>query len=237
MKPGDRLLQRFLERLPDELGAPPDLVLATGDLIEIDEGIDPLVEALGRLEAKLGRFYVLGSHDYFQSRFHAYTKYFTGRRPVNTHPADTARLEHGLQDKGWQPLVNDTATVNVEGRTLRLVGVDDPYIKRHKTDHIAREPGDAAAIGLMHAPDLVSEYALAGFDVAVAGHTHAGQVKVPGVGAVVTNCSLPAALADGLHRIGGMWLHVSPGLGTGRFSPVRFNSPPEATLLLLEPVA
>ncbi len=237
MKAGDRTLQRFLERVPDELGAAPDLVLATGDFVENDEAIDPLVETLGRLDARLGRFYVLGSHDYYQSRFHAYTKYFTGRRPVNTDPADTERLEMGLREKGWRSLVNSSETLDVAGDVVRLTGVDDPYIKRHRTEHISREPGDAVAIGLMHAPDLVSEFSLAGFDLVLAGHTHGGQVRVPLVGAVVTNCTIPAALAGGLSRVGATWLHVSPGLGTGRFSPIRFNCPPEVTLLLLEPVA
>jgi predicted MPP superfamily phosphohydrolase len=236
MKRGDRALQRFLEKVPDELGAAPDLVLATGDLIENDEGIDPLIEAFGKLDARLGRFYVLGSHDYYQSRFHAYTKYFTGQRPVSTDRADTERLEMGLLEKGWHSLLNSSESVDVEGDVVRLTGVDDPYIKRHRTEHIARESGDAAAIGLMHAPDLVSQFSLAGFDLVLAGHTHAGQVRFPFAGAVVTNCSLPAALAGGLHRVGGTWLHVSPGLGTGKFAPIRINCPPEITLLLLEPV-
>jgi predicted MPP superfamily phosphohydrolase len=89
------------------------------------------------------------------------------------------------------------------------------------------------AIGVVHTPDVVSEWALGGYDLVLAGHTHGGQVRIPGVGAVVTNCTLPPALAAGLHRIGGAWLHVSPGLGTGRFSPIRFNCRPEATLLRL----
>lgn len=237
MKRNHGVLQGFLEGLPEELGAAPDLVLATGDLIEDDGGIDPLVEAFGRLDARLGRFYVLGSHDYFQSEFHAYAKYFTGRKPTNTTPADTARLHEGLQEKGWRPLLNSEETVDVGGATVRLCGVDDPYIKRHRTDHIRRASGDAAAIGLMHSPDIVSEFSLAGFDLGLAGHTHAGQVRVPGMGAVVTNCSLPAGLAGGLHRVGPTWLHVSPGLGNGRFSPIRFNCRPEATLLVLEPVS
>jgi predicted MPP superfamily phosphohydrolase len=74
---------------------------------------------------------------------------------------------------------------------------------------------------------------LAGFDLVLGGHTHAGQVRIPGVGALVTNSSLPAALGGGLHRIGSGWLHVSPGLGTGRFAPIRFACRPEATLLVL----
>ncbi len=231
MRAKHKRLQRWLLELPDRLGAIPDMILATGDLIEDDSGIEPVVEALGALRANYGRFYVLGSHDYYQSKFQAYTKYVTGRRPVRAPKADTTRLESGLQAAGWKPVTNSVEVVDTDGGRIRVTGVDDPYIHRDRTDHIHRQAEDALALGLVHAPDVVSDYALAGFDLVVAGHTHAGQVRVPGLGAIVTNCSLPAALAGGLNRVGDTWLHVSPGLGSGRFAPIRFNCRPEATLL------
>jgi predicted MPP superfamily phosphohydrolase len=230
-----RKLVDWLRGLPEQIGIAPDIVVITGDLIEDDSGIDPVLWALEGLDAGIGRFYVLGSHDYYQSRFQAYTKYFTGRRPLGAPRAATHALESGLQSRGWLPLTNETRFAQTPYGRIRLTGVDDPYIGRDKTDHITRTEEDALAIGLVHAPDVVSEFALAGFDLVLAGHTHGGQVRVPGVGAVVTNCSLPAALAGGAHRIGSCWLHVSPGLGTGRFTPVRFGCPPEATLLELLP--
>jgi predicted MPP superfamily phosphohydrolase len=113
--------------------------------------------------------------------------------------------------------------------------VDDPYLGRHSTSHIARAEGECAAIALVHAPDVVSEWALNGFDLIVGGHTHGGQLRLPGWGSLVTNCRLPNALSQGLHRIGHTWLHVSPGLGQSRFSPIRFWCRPEATLLRLVP--
>jgi uncharacterized protein len=230
-----RAVQRWLGKLPDLLDQPPDLVLATGDLTQDDSGIDPVVEAFAELPARVGRFYVLGSHDYYQSKFQAYTKYFTGHQAINAPPADTDRLETGLKESGWMPVTNSTELVESDVGRIRVAGVDDPYLNRHRTEHIRREPGDVLAIGLMHAPDVVSEYALAGFDLVLAGHTHGGQVRFPGFGAVVTNSSLPAALAGGLNLIGQTWLHVSPGLGNSPFSPIRFNCRPEATLLQLRP--
>jgi predicted MPP superfamily phosphohydrolase len=116
---------------------------------------------------------------------------------------------------------------------VRVAGVDDPYLGRARTGHLHRAPDDVVAIGLMHAPDVVSAFVLAGFDLVLAGHTHAGQVRLPGIGAVVTNCSLPTGLAGGAHRVGDAWLHVSPGLGTGSFAPIRFRARPEVTLLRL----
>ena len=235
MTAGHKTLRHWLLDLPEQLGGAPDMVLATGDFIENDSGIGPVIEALGTLRSRHGCFYVLGSHDYYQSKFQAYTKYFTGRRPVHAPKADTARLEAGLKEAGWTPVTNSTEVVDTDRGRVRVTGVDDPYIHRDRTDHIRREPGDALALGLVHAPDVVSDYALAGYDLVVAGHTHAGQVRVPGVGAVVTNCTLPSALAGGLNRIGDTWLHVSPGLGSGRFAPIRFNCRPEATLLTFQP--
>jgi uncharacterized protein len=232
----DRRLMAWLERLPAALPCVPDLVLATGDMIENDRGIDPLLESLSHFEALLGRFYVLGSHDYYQSQFQAYTKYWTGRRgKLRSPPANTDKLIKGLDALGWVNLTNASSMVASGSGSIRLTGVDDPYLKRHKTGHITRGPSEVAAIGLMHSPDIVSEWILNGFDVVVAGHTHGGQVRVPGVGALVTNCSLPRVLAAGPHRVGHGWLHVSPGLGTGRFSPIRFNCRPEATLLRFIP--
>lgn len=237
-------LVRFLRSVPVHVGRP-DIVIATGDLIEDDSGIEPITDALNSLDARYGRFYVLGSHDYFQSGFQSYTKYFSSkgdRPPVKR--ADTAFLERKLQESGWVSLANRTEFIDIgaggtggrgssESRAgrIRIAGVDDPYLRRDTDAHIHRSSDELFAIGLTHSPDSISRWMLTGFDLVLAGHTHAGQVRLPGVGALVTNSGLPSALAGGLHRIGGGWLHVSPGLGTGRFAPIRFNCRPEVTLL------
>jgi uncharacterized protein len=232
----NRRLARWLEALPDSLPARPDLVVSTGDMIEDDDGIDPLLDALAPLQATLGLFYVLGSHDYFQAVFKPYTKYLDGSDATERAPAaDTAKLEAGLRSAGWISVSNTTHCIDSPHGRLRISGVDDPFLNRHDTSHIERGADDVLAIGLMHSPDVVSDFARAGFDLVLAGHTHAGQVRIPGLGAIVTNCSLPRALAGGAHRVGASWLHVSPGLGTGKFSPIRFACRPEATLLRLVP--
>lgn len=244
-------LVRFLRSVPQSVGRP-DIVIATGDLIEDDSGIEPITDALNALDARYGRFYVLGSHDYYQSRFQSYTKYFSGKEdapPVKR--ADTARLERKLHDAGWVSLMNRTEFIDTGGpdtagtdtgtgtdRTrpgrIRIAGVDDPYLRRDTDAHVQRSSDERFAIGLTHSPDSISRWMLAGFDLVLAGHTHAGQVRLPGIGALVTNSDLPSALAGGLHRIGAGWLHVSPGLGTGRFAPIRFNCRPEVTLLEIQ---
>ena len=228
----DGRLAAWLHNLPERLEKTPDLVIATGDLIQGDDAIDPVVTLLAGIQATFGRYYVLGSHDYYVSAGPSYTKYFSKDRSVrSTIRTDVDRLERGLQEKGWISLTNRTETVEVHGRTVRLSGVDDPYLDRHDTSHVGRAAEDDLAIALVHAPNVVSEWALAGFDLVLAGHTHGGQVRIPFAGALVTNSELPTGLASGLHRIGRTWLHVSPGLGTGKYTPLRFLTRPEATLL------
>jgi predicted MPP superfamily phosphohydrolase len=230
----DARMAAFVKALPDEIGIP-DLVIATGDLVENDRGIAPAAEVLNALEARLARAYVLGSHDYYQSRFRSYVKYWSPARrgEIRAPRADNVRFETLLQEKGWIDLMNRDETIDSAHGKIRLAGVDDPYLRRHTTDHIRRATDEVMAIGLVHTPDVVSEWALAGFDLVLAGHTHGGQVRIPGIGAVVTNCTLPTGLGMGLNRVGSTWLHVSPGLGTGRFQPIRFNCYPRVTLLSL----
>ncbi|MBC8091522.1 MAG: metallophosphoesterase, partial [Pseudonocardia sp.] len=93
-------------------------------------------------------------------------------------------------------------------------------------------------LGLVHAPEpsVLDRFAGDGYDLLLAGHTHGGQVCVPGYGALVTNSGLHRSMARGLHRWSGpTWLHVSAGLGTSPYAPVRLACPPEATLLTLVP--
>jgi uncharacterized protein len=228
----DSKLISFVHRLSSRSEI--DIVLATGDLIEDDSGIEPLIDCFSRFEAPLGQFYVLGSHDYFQPLFDSYAKYFSGQRSkLNAPRAATPALQAGLAEHGWQPLINASTVVDTGRGRIRLTGIDDPYLKRQNVRVIRRGDDEVVAIGLVHSPEVVSEWFLAGFDLVLAGHTHAGQVRLPLVGAVVTNCSLPTGLAGGPHRVGTGWLHVSPGLGNGKFSPIRFNCRPEATILQL----
>ena len=233
---GDGALARYVARIPDVIGAPPDIVVATGDLIDDDSGIEPLANSLRNIEARHGKYYVFGSHDYYQTQWKPPTKYFTGNRSVpEVRPADTALLVERLGEQGWRSVINTTEWLNIGPTHIRVAGVDDPYLDRETTDHIERAPGEHLALGLVHAPSVVSPWILSGFDLVLAGHTHGGQVRLPFVGALVTNCSLPTALAMGLHRIGSSYLYVSPGLGHSRYSPIRFLARPTVTLFELVP--
>ncbi len=132
----------------------------------------------------------------------------------------------------------------------RSPGVDDPHLGYDDLDAVGG-PADAGAdlrLAVAHAPYLrvLDHFARAGHDLLVAGHTHGGQVCVPGVGALTTNCDLDTARAKGLHRHpadsrpgdpGSAWLHVSAGLGTSPYVRFRVACRPEATLLTLLPRA
>jgi predicted MPP superfamily phosphohydrolase len=89
---------------------------------------------------------------------------------------------------------------------------------------------------------VLDQLAADGYDAVFAGHTHGGQVCIPLYGALVTNCDLEPARVKGLHRhpavsrpgeAGSCWLHVSAGLGTSPYAPLRVSCRPEATLLTL----
>lgn len=109
----------------------------------------------------------------------------------------------------------------------------------------AREPGRPGTlrIGVTHAPyqRVLAGMQSLGCRAVLAGHTHGGQLCIPGYGALVTNCDLDRARASGLHGWpgdsgedpGAMWLHVSNGVGTSPFTPLRFACRPSVTLLTL----
>jgi uncharacterized protein len=92
---------------------------------------------------------------------------------------------------------------------------------------------------------VLDQFAADGYDLLLAGHTHGGQLCVPGFGALVTNCGIDRARARGLSMHPQVapvdrktaWLHVSGGLGTSPWVPVRFACRPEATLLTLVPAS
>ncbi len=110
-------------------------------------------------------------------------------------------LVDGLTTNGWLDLGNARATMKVDGREVDVRGVDDPHISRDRYDEVAG-PFDSAAdlaLGVTHAPYLrvLDAMAADGADLVLAGHTHGGQLCVPGVGALVTNCDLPRTPGQG----------------------------------------
>jgi predicted MPP superfamily phosphohydrolase len=225
-------------------GLKPDLVIDTGDNMAHRDSMPDVLRALEPLLAVPGAF-VPGSNDLFAPR---------AKNPARYLLPDQGRRFHGerlpwgeLRDEfaraGWVDLTHRRTTVTIAGRRIELAGVSDPHIKADHYDRVAG-PADnsvAVSIGLTHTPEprVLDAYAKDGFHLALAGHTHGGQLRVPGYGALVTNCGLDRRRARGLSTYGDeahpLWLHVSAGLGTSPYAPVRFACPPESTLLTLVP--
>jgi predicted MPP superfamily phosphohydrolase len=222
----------FLERLAAE---PVDLVVLTGDMLGEPAGLGPVLDALGRFRPRLGAVAVLGSNDYWAPRFRNPLTYFMGpssRRGRNFPRNPWRELVEGLEARGWTVLSNRRGQLG----DIELAGLDDPHIRRDDPATAVPANGDARPrlrLGVVHSPyrRALDAFAGNGYDLVLAGHTHGGQVCLPGVGALVTNCDLPRDRVRGLSRWGSSWLHVSAGLGTSKYAPFRFACRPEASLL------
>lgn len=244
MAPWQRAKQRFVR----ELGAlEPDLVIDTGDNLGHDLGLLGLKAALDPFRGVPG-LTVWGSNDYWAPQPKNPFRYFAGvsEQPDEPRRLDTETAGAFLTRLGWRDLNNDAMRVTVRGVTVDAVGVDDPHRGYDRLDtataRLAAIRAEGAAdvtIGVAHAPyrRILDAFTADGAGIVFAGHTHGGQVCVPGYGALVTNCDIPREQVKGLSTwtSGGRTahLHVSAGLGTSIYAPVRFACRPEATLLTL----
>jgi predicted MPP superfamily phosphohydrolase len=257
MTPGQLAKQRLLAGLVE---LEPDLVVHTGDHLASPSSVPVVLRAYGGLLDRPGVF-VFGSNDYYAPVLKNPARYLlpAAGSKRNLGPLLPWRpLRDALTARGWFDLTNRHDQIEVDGRTIALVGVDDPHLRY---DDLAAVAGPAPtdvdlSLAVAHAPYLrvLDQWNAEGWRLLMAGHTHGGQLRVPGYGALVTNCDLDRARARGLHQhsarnpvgdsvadgaadgvAGGApsWLHVSAGLGTSPYAPVRFCCPPEATLLTL----
>ena len=245
LTPGQHRKSRWVRRLAE---LEPDLVVDTGDNLGHQRAVPSVLDALGDLLDVPGVF-VLGSNDYFAPSPRNPVRYLLpddGQRNTHTPRLPTEELRAGLRERGWVDLSNRRATVTVKDTSFAFAGVDDPHLQYDDLEAVAG-PAERSAdvrMGVTHAPYLrvLDQFAADGYESVLAGHTHGGQLCLPFLGALVTNCDLDTARAKGLHRHpayapvgapGSSWLHVSAGLGTSPFAPVRFCCRPEATLLTL----
>lgn len=243
----------------------PDLVVNTGDNLGHDDAYDAVEYALEPFAGVPGVF-VNGSNDYFGPTPKNPVKYFTGPSRLHPRPAtlDLQRLKGIFGELGWLDLNNAAAESTVRGTRLELFGVDDPHRRFDRLDLVSAaidelraedvtdgtwprdEPVPSApsvTIGVSHAPyrRVLDSFVTNGANMIFAGHTHGGQVCVPGFGALVTNCDIPRSQVKGLsvwpHALRAAYLNVSAGLGTSIYAPVRFACRPEASLVTLVPRA
>jgi predicted MPP superfamily phosphohydrolase len=220
----------------------PDLVLLTGDNLGHPDAVPVVLAALRPLLDAVPGAFVFGSNDYRGPVWKNPLLYLLpDREYVQGVDLPHAELRAAFTEAGWADLNNARTILKAGGRSIELAGVDDPHVERDDYDSIAGpvSPGADLHIGVTHTPatEVLNAMAADGFTLLLAGHTHGGQVRVPGYGALTTNCDLPNAMARGLHRWpdSEAWLHVSAGLGTHPTAPIRFACRPEATILTLIP--
>lgn len=220
----------------------PDLLVTTGDNIADAEAIFPLMAAWNSLRFTPGVF-VFGSNDYYAPSFkNPFTYILNGRSHAEPEPQELPWrvLRDKMTDVGWKDLTHNREVLEVKGHRLAFRGTDDAHLNRDDYS-LVQGPADDGAIniGVTHAPYLrvLDGMAADDMDLILAGHTHGGQVCIPGYGALITNCDLDTARVKGLssHTHGGHTsaLHVSAGVGTSPFAPYRFACRPEVTLLTL----
>jgi predicted MPP superfamily phosphohydrolase len=144
---------------------------------------------------------------------------------------DTIRMAPGLEDLGLRLLLNESVRLQREGATIHLAGIDDPHYYRAENMEKATDgiPDDAVSLLLSHSPEMFRHAAYARFDVMLSGHTHGGQICLPGGIPIMLNAEAPRALCNGPWRFRDLRGYTSAGSGVC-IVDVRLNCPPEITL-------
>ena len=219
----------------------PDLVVDTGDNLGHPDAIAPTLDALKGL-LKVPGVFVNGSNDYHAPGMRNPLAYLLRPSdPSHGKPLDNSALVAGLAEHGWLNLNNAAGALTINGTKLGFVGVDDPH--DGLADYTVVKPPKNVdfTIGVAHAPYLETIDTFGFANVLFAGHTHGGQVCLPGGRALTTNCDLPTRYARGQSiwntAQGKLVLQVCAGLGTSIFAPVRFFCRPEVRLVTLLPIA
>ncbi|MCA9160542.1 MAG: metallophosphoesterase [Planctomycetales bacterium] len=200
----------------------PDLIVITGDIIDCDHCLGWIEPLLGRLQARLGCSYLLGNHD---------------QRIAQVSDV-TRRLDSlGHFDLG----AADQHLITPQGGRLFMTGNERPWFERHatQTSNTASAatllekptPADVLRLGLSHTPDNIDWARQQQLDLLLAGHTHGGQVHLPGIGPLVAPSRYGSRFASGVFYREPVLMHVSRGLsGT---HPLRWRCLPEISLITL----
>jgi uncharacterized protein len=201
----------------------PDLIVLTGDFVTLPllktratvmaatRQAEPCADLLRQLGAPFGIWAALGNHDVFTHALH---------------------VETTLRQAGIQVLRNRAVPLERDGKRIWLAGVDDVLAGGDDLDRTLRGvPAAEAVVLLAHEPDFADQAANYPIDLQLSGHSHGGQVRFPFIGALYLP-KLARKYPLGLRQVGRLQLYTNPGVGTLRI-PVRWNCPPEVTLIRL----
>ncbi len=215
----------------------PDMVFATGDMIEDDTGIDYCVEALRGFEPPFGTYAVLGSHDYYKCTFKSILSAIAHDKRVGHHENDVEALCKTLKEVGVVLLRNNSVDVKYkddEGnfRMMQIAGVEDAFIEKDDLESAMKnfQPGTLKILAT-HCIDSPDGLASRQFDAVFAGHSHGGQVRFPWIGALITRSNLPTKYARGIFKKKKTLFHINNGVGSAKMLDFRLLCPPEATFL------
>ncbi len=202
------LARVLIDRL-DRIAGEYDVCVLTGDIRSSTHGSsEDAIRDLAAIRPHIGSpvYAVLGNHDFIET---------------------TPRLE----EMGISLLLNESAEIRKDGESIFLAGVDDPhfYVADNIEKASSRIDADAFAILLAHSPEVYRKAAYCGFDFLLAGHTHGGQICLPGGAPILKNARCPRRLIAGPWRYRGLVGYTSTGSGASCLG-VRYNCPPEITL-------
>lgn len=219
----ERLTKREARVLEFVKEAKPDLIVITGDYVNLSYNRDPetlsqVKQFLSQLDAPFGVYATLGSP-----------------------PVDLRETVAPLFDDLPIPLMRSSWTVvdMGDGRAVTLLGMDCTHhlpTDAERLAHLAAAaPNSTPQVFLYHSPELMPQAADYGLDLYLCGHTHGGQVRLPIFGPLLTSSQLGRQFVMGIYRIGRTHLYVSRGIGLeGMSAPrVRFKAPPEVTLVIM----
>lgn len=194
-------------------GLKPDIVVATGDYLNHAAGLPRLRQTLSRLEAPLGKFAVTGNFEVYH----------------------WPKLDV-LAESAFRVLDRETVIVTKGDDAIAITGMG--YVR----SDAPREPirgfsDDRFDVFLFHTPDLVEDLSHCGVDLYLCGHTHGGQIALPGYGAVITFSKFGKKYESGMHRVGDTVLYVNRGLGMEpRPAPqMRFFARPQIVVVDVRP--
>jgi predicted MPP superfamily phosphohydrolase len=149
---------------------------------------------------------------------------------------DTICMVPGLEEMGMKVLLNENVAIERGGERIHLAGIDDAHF--YRVDNIEKAASgishDEFSILISHTPEIYRQAAHADFDLLLSGHTHGGQICLPGGIPITLDSALPRSLGSGPWKYHDMIGYTSVGAGTS-ILPARFNCPPEITLHHLQP--
>jgi uncharacterized protein len=202
----------------------PDLIVLTGDFIHKGfKYVQRVASVLGQLNAPEGVYAVLGNHDF------SVRNALGIRRHKHLHQA----MADALESHGIRVLRNETVQVTRGEHALHLTGLDDLWSRVCNIDQAFADSGSSEPrLVLAHNPCTIEHLGERRCDLMLSGHTHGGQVNLPGLGRVTLSRN-GKRFAAGMYRVDDRYLYVNKGVGFG--IRVRYNVRPEVALLTLQP--